>query len=555
MSAERSLVQKEPEPEPAPGDLIAGKYRVERVIGRGGMGIVIAATHERLRELVAIKLIRSGSGMGTKDAIARFLREARAIVKIKSPYVARIFDVDTLADGMPYMVMEYLEGRNLYQELSERGALPLEEAVDYAIQACLALAAAHEVGVVHRDLKPSNLFLAQGSRGSKQIKVLDFGISKILAGSSVDAAEDTLTAPNSVMGSPSYMSPEQFRDSKEVDQRADIWSVGVISYELLAGRRPFSGQTTSATLASICGDSPAPLLSARPEVPAELARLIESCLEKPRDRRPQSVSVVQETLLPFASARMQSICAHGVDLPLSRPSEPARAERRGLSQGAPLSADQMPTRNERGPASSNASAPPSWIESAPTAISGGPTLRTLEQRGLSDETKVNAPLARPSQDVPAAPPQRQHAALMFMAGVIATLTVLVAALLTKLERSPPPAAQARVWSAQEMRPRAMETPYSVNAPASDDDASIAMDPGASEDFASRVKTTAAPILSSSAPVPGPTHGEASKPSVQASSTSKVRKKGAGGARIPKSPVVPRPKEAVGPPLLDEIEGH
>lgn len=555
MSAEPCHVEVEPEAEPAPGDVIAGKYRVERIIGRGGMGIVIAAMHEHLCELVAIKLIRSGSGMETKDAVARFLREARAIVKIKSPYVAKLFDVDTLANGMPYMVMEYLEGRNLAKEFFVRGALPIEEAVDYTIQACLALAAAHDLGVVHRDLKPSNLFLTQGAKGSKHLKVLDFGISKILAGSSVDAAEETLTAPHSIMGSPSYMSPEQIRDSKDVDQRADIWSVGVILYELLAGRRPFSAGTPQGILASICADPPAPLLLARPEVPAELARIIEGCLQKPRDKRPQSVSALQEALLPFASARMQSICAHAVDVPLSRPSASARVDQRGLNEGDPSTSRELPTRNERGPASSSAPAPLSWIESGRRTIGPGLTLRNSPQPDVADKNNVSSSSAEPSIASPAAPQHRQHAALMFMAGIIATLAVSVVALLAKLEKPPLPSAQAGVSSTPESNPRAIDAPYGINVPSSEGDAPTSAAPGASVGSASPREPATAPATSSGLSGESPALSETTTDAASASRATKVSEASGGGSRSRQPSVVPRPEDKALPSSSDDEDSR
>src|SRR5689334_6553526 len=214
-----------------PGQMLAGKYRVERILGTGGMGVVVAAKHVELNILVAIKFLLPHV-LSNQTAVARFAREARAAVRIKSEHVARVSDVGTLESGAPYMVMEYLDGGDLSAWLKERGALPVEQAVEFVLQASEAIAEAHALGIVHRDLKPSNLFVTRRRDGSMTVKVLDVGISKT---TSIDAAAMDMTATTAVMGSPLYMSPEQLQSSKDVDARSDIWSLGIILYELLAG--------------------------------------------------------------------------------------------------------------------------------------------------------------------------------------------------------------------------------------------------------------------------------------------------------------------------------
>src|SRR6266511_1188050 len=218
------------------GEILAEQYRVERVQGVGGMGVVVVATHLQLEERVAIKVLVK-EALGNAEAVARFAREARAAVKIKSEHVARVIDVGTLETGAPYMVMEYLEGGDLSQVLQSRGALPVEDAVEYVLQTCEAIAHAHVLGIVHRDLKPANLFLIRRPDGTAAIKVLDFGISKVMPakGSSSDNA---MTRTRAVMGSPLYMSPEQMTSTRDVDGRTDIWALGVILYELLSGQPP-----------------------------------------------------------------------------------------------------------------------------------------------------------------------------------------------------------------------------------------------------------------------------------------------------------------------------
>ena len=200
----------------APGDVVGGKYRVERVLGRGGMGIVVAATHVHLRELVALKFLLTPGGQ-TSQVMARFLREAQITAKMRGQHVARVTDVGVLPNQVPYMVMEYLEGSDLRRIVRSRGPLPVEEAVDYVVQACEGVAEAHALGVVHRDLKPSNLFVSTGRDGAPLVKVLDFGVSKL--SQLLDEAAQELTGTGMLLGSPRYMSPEQLRSSASVDGR------------------------------------------------------------------------------------------------------------------------------------------------------------------------------------------------------------------------------------------------------------------------------------------------------------------------------------------------
>src|SRR6478735_1771747 len=243
------------------GQLFAGKYRVERVLGRGGMGVVIAARHLLLDELVAIKFLLP-EALQSAEAVARFEREARAAVKIKSEHVARVTDVARLENGTPYMVMELLRGRDLAAQLREGGPLPLAEVTDYLLQAGEAIAEAHGLGIVHRDLKPANLFLTKRADGSPCIKVLDFGISKLTNASSTRDQGMTKTA--TVMGSPFYMSPEHLMSSRDVDMRTDIWALGVICFELLTGKLPFQADTLPQLCMTITLAPPVLLRSLRP---------------------------------------------------------------------------------------------------------------------------------------------------------------------------------------------------------------------------------------------------------------------------------------------------
>ncbi|HVW27255.1 MAG TPA: protein kinase [Polyangiaceae bacterium] len=283
------------------GEIVAGRYRVDRVLGVGGMGVVVAATDERLGAQVAIKFLLSHA-LGHPEIVARFAREARAAVRIKSEHVARVMDVGTLPSGVPYMVMEYLQGRDLASELEAQGRLSMDDAIDYVLQASEALVEAHQLGVVHRDLKPANLFLVD-ARGAPLVKVLDFGISKMdsLGGMTGSGAAVTQTA--SLLGSPLYMSPEQMDSARSVDLRTDVWALGVILYELLTGNPPFIGESIPQLCIAIMSRSPPPLRAVRPDIPPRLEAVILRCLEKNRELRFASVDELAVALAEFAPPR------------------------------------------------------------------------------------------------------------------------------------------------------------------------------------------------------------------------------------------------------------
>jgi hypothetical protein len=285
------------------GDVIAGKYRVEALLGVGGMAVVVAARHVQLDDRVAIKVLRPQ--MATlEEAVVRFSQEARAAVKIKSEHAARVFDVGALENGAPYLVMELLEGRDLGAWLTTDGALPIDQAVDFVLQACAAMADAHSLGIVHRDIKPSNLFCSRRRDGQLWIKVLDFGISK--ATDAVAVASPGITRSNTVLGTPEHMSPEQMRGVADVDARADVWAIGVTLYELLSGALPFSGEAFVDVANSVMTAAPPPLRALRPGVPAALEAIILTCLEKERVHRFGNVADLAAALVPFGSSRAQA---------------------------------------------------------------------------------------------------------------------------------------------------------------------------------------------------------------------------------------------------------
>jgi eukaryotic-like serine/threonine-protein kinase len=274
-----------------PGMVLGGKYRVERMLGQGGMGVVVEATHVGLMQRVAIKFLR-GETKAIAGALDRFVREARAAAGIRSEHVVRVFDTGVFESGEPYIVMELLDGEDLRTRLMRHGVLPPMEVASFAIEACEALSQAHALGIVHRDLKPANLFAAARADGSPHLKVLDFGISKVYGDGGAQ------TTANVALGSPLYMSPEQIQTPRDVDARTDVWSLGVVLYECLAGRPPFEGEGLVGLATSIVSTAPRPLPSS---VPTELAAIVRKCLEKSRQLRFPSATDLAVALRPFAN--------------------------------------------------------------------------------------------------------------------------------------------------------------------------------------------------------------------------------------------------------------
>lgn len=266
-----------------PGRVVDDKYRIRRVIGRGGMSVVVEADHLLLGHRVAIKFLRTDVARALA-AEPRFFREARLAARLLSKHTCRVSDIGIWESG-PYLVLELLDGRTLNQELRERKVLPTTDACEIILQACDALAEAHALGIVHRDVKPGNFFLCANELSQIQVKVLDFGVAKIPEAVVTRNGEGSLTDGNTLIGTPSYISPEQLQNSKVVDARSDIWALGVILYEMLAGHPPFRDAWVPRMLVKIAKEPHVPIREIRPNIPPVIDHVIERCLSKnPTDR-------------------------------------------------------------------------------------------------------------------------------------------------------------------------------------------------------------------------------------------------------------------------------
>lgn len=409
----------------SPGDVLRGKYRITRVLGTGGMGVVVHATHLRLEQDVAIKLLRPEASRVPR-VVERFAREAKAAARLRGEHVVRILDVDEGEGGAPFLVMEYLDGTDLDRLVRKRGPLPVEDAVRYALEACEGLAEAHALGIVHRDVKPANLFLAKTARRESSIKLLDFGISK-----APESGDPTITEADRVLGSPSFMSPEQIKAARDVDVRTDVWALGVVLHFLLAGELPFEGSTATEVAARIASEAPRVL--ARPDVPAGLAEVVGRCLRKDPAARFSTVADLAHALAPFAAEG--AIAARRVSsvlrLPVAPPSPPSTLdaaafpgrETASLDQPASRRTDALPLRETAsvdapgpvslgGPTADAARPPsrsepprrPSWVRAAPAAVA---VLLLLVGVGLRGARSV-PPTAPPAS---AAPPAEAPSAL------------------------------------------------------------------------------------------------------------------------------------------------
>ena len=411
----------------APGEVLLGKYRVERVVGRGAMGVVVCAEHLVLKERVALKVMILDESLDSRFA-ARFQREAELMAKLRGEHAVRVHDVGRLAGGQPFIAMEYLDGRDLRGVVRD-GPLSVDAAVGLVLQACEGVAEAHARGIVHRDLKPTNLLLTTRSDGQALIKVLDYGVSK--PPKSDDEISQVLTGNSSVLGSPRYMSPEQLRTPHDVDARADVWALASILQELITGRAPFDGPTTAALCAAIIDSPPTPLRRLKPDAPAELEDAILRALDKDREARTQSVAALADDLVVAvgspAALRSTVLRIERILAPTSTaftrtgPGSPKRVRSsRDVSIAAlvvgvcaavvggilltrspaphPVPAPSVAS-SAPSPASAPSDPPPSASASPPTIASSPPaTVSIIPTR------RVPGPAARRDPDVPQPPP-------------------------------------------------------------------------------------------------------------------------------------------------------
>ncbi|MBX3187340.1 MAG: serine/threonine protein kinase [Labilithrix sp.] len=489
------------------GEVFAGKYRVERILGEGGHGLVFAARSLELDERVAIKLLKR---LGTDATTAeRFLREARAAIRIRGDGVARVYAVDEL-DGDLFMVMEYLEGHDLRREVMELGVLAVGDAVDCILQVCDVLGRAHGMGIIHRDIKSANLFSVARPDGRRQIKVLDFGIAR-----SLDPVEASLTQAPQMIGSPHYMAPEQVVDGRTVDERTDIWGLGATLFELLAGVTPFGGGTMLQLLLRLQTQPPDDLRLLRPEVPAELERVVLRCLEKDRAHRFPDVGSLSAALAPFARigadltvSSMRADASDASDLDPTVNNAPAKAPPRALPAGAPATASTVRSAGATVAAAAAAArveAPGSTVRSAdhgapPPRAEDAPTRRARDDARawppLSPMTTAG-PAAATAAATRSAPATASRAtAPVLLVGAMAVLLGVVAVM--KLRGAPTPAAAggaATTATAGDPEP-------AVAAPAAT--APLAMPaPGVAAEPAGTAAALAAPTVAEPAPVPEP----------------------------------------------------
>jgi eukaryotic-like serine/threonine-protein kinase len=390
------------------GDVLADKFRVDKIVGAGGMGVVVEATHLVLHQRVALKFLNE-QATHVPGVVARFEREARAAASLRSAHAVRIMDVGVMEDAQPYIVMELLDGQDLASVIRGGERLGVETAISYLRQACDAVGEAHRGGIVHRDLKPGNLFVTTDTRGQPLVKVLDFGISKV-------AGEDlALTETSQLLGSPLYMSPEQLRASRDVDARADVWSLGVILYEMLAGKVPFTADSMMELLFKIVESTPEPLSSFRDDIPPYVIRAVEGCLIKEREQRIGSIDELLAMLEPDAPPR---------ELPASAP---ASAPRSGRTKEPELDARAVAATVHEGrtPSDGSASEPGALELSAST--NGGvarPAPPGSDPAAGLSEKDASPPSGRADTTQSSAPPTSAFARWRWqVAGVIALATV------------------------------------------------------------------------------------------------------------------------------------
>lgn len=452
---------------PAPGDTIAGKYRVLRVLGEGGMGHVVEAQHLRLDQTVAIKLLLPVHAT-REEAIARFEREATAVVRLRSEHVTKVLDVDVdTATGLPFIVMERLEGRDLASEIARRKRIPTAEAVDWMLEACAGLRDAHALGIVHRDIKPSNLFVVDAPAGApRRLKVMDFGVSKLLRD---DGRE--LTTSNETIGTPSYMAPEQLLGSRAVDGRADLFAMAVVLYRMLSGRLPFTGETSVALAVAIATQAPRALREVAPEIDERLAHVVMRALARDPNERPSDVVELAALLAPFGTGRVAPLS--NVPSPCSSTraaaapevvvasADPTRAAEPTVIDSTPPFAARSRTTRPRGWRAATALAIATCVLAIVAGLAWSREGRHAEASGAATPPVTEAPPVDPVRDAPslpaaAPPPIEAHSSSAAPSAFVAPSRV----------RPRAPVSSPRLAPASKARPPAAppERPVTSDAP-------------------------------------------------------------------------------------------
>ncbi len=396
------------------GDLIDGKYRIEAQIGAGAMAVVYSAHHMQRDERVALKFL-DPKLHASAEAKARFAREARASFSLRSEHVARVMDVGVTAGGTPFMVMELLLGDTLEKYVEDNGPLPLSLALSFAVQATRGVAVAHASGIVHRDIKPENLFVTPRPSGDPLIRVLDFGISKELLGE----REGSLTGTNDLIGTPSYMAPEQFAHAKTADPRADVWSLGILLYWLLTGTTPFDAPTPMGIMSAILTRKPTGASLVNPRVTRDVDDVILHCITRDRAGRFDNAAALLRALEPLL---LQARKAEEREEPASRP--PTAEEIQAL-EDAPTYADSRPPVTAR---SRTIEVPDEYPVSSRDVISVGPVsgrtaVMVLPQRLSAPPPEVmRASAPPPAQERPSTfdrtYPLSQHGPLQLAANAL-----------------------------------------------------------------------------------------------------------------------------------------
>lgn len=325
------------------GSTVAGKYRVERLIGRGGMGAVYEATNTTIGKRVALKFLDPAASRD-RDAVARFQREAESASAVESAHIVQIFDSGMGEDERPFLVMELLQGEDLRAVLRRDGKLPLPDSIHVAGQVARALSRAHAAGIVHRDLKPDNVFLCRRDDDAMFVKIVDFGISKVTRR---EATADTLTRRGTVLGTAFYMSPEQAQAFRDVDGRTDLYSLGSILFEMLTGRPPHTGTVYEAVLIDICTKNAPDIRTLEPDVPDAVAEVIEKALSRDRDERYQDANELYDALALAAPGLLRTGGIGATRAAFT--SNPALAAESGRRSTPRTKSEPVPSEAESGP--------------------------------------------------------------------------------------------------------------------------------------------------------------------------------------------------------------